>query len=219
MRNSIILLLMAVCIAFISCATTTGGFKEPSGDATMLVIGHVIIEDDYYTEELNSYTDNIEVAIIGKTTAGKDLGLWTKTDANGYFLLADVPMGEYAIKGVRSIIGRSSAVTIINRLRLSNDPYRVTNSETPITFNAQYYPFEPVGRIVSLQHTVLKLDKMSAQTGQVNTKEQYSIKDYKLVTGAILNFGPVEDYFLEKYPLSAWKPMLEESRGTIRFKR
>jgi len=219
MKNTIILLLMAVCMAFMSCATTTGGFIEPTSDATMLVIGHVIIEDDYYSEETGSYTANIEVAINGKTSAGKELGLWAKTDENGYFALADVPMGEYAIKGIRSIIGRSSAVTITNSLRRSTDPYRVTNSEQPITFNALYYPLEPVGRIASLQHTIFKLDDMSAQTGQVNTTQKFSIKDYKLATGVVLNFGPVEDYFIEKYPASAWKPLLEESRQTIRFQR
>ncbi len=220
MRTVIILLLTAVCIAFISCAATTGSsFTEPTSENTMLVVGHIIIEDNYYSNEVGTYTANVEVAVIGKTTAGKELGLWTKTDENGYFVLADVPMGEYALKGLRSIIGRSSAITITNRLRLSNDPYRVTNSETPITFSAQYYPFEPTGRVTSLQHNIFILDDMSDQTGQVNTFQQYSFKDYKMVTDSLLNVGPVEDYFLEKYPDSAWKPMLEESRGTIRFKR
>ncbi len=219
MRNVIILLLVAASVLSLSCASTLGSFKEPTKENTMLVVGHILLEDDYYTDEINVYTKNIEVAIIGKTSAGKELGLWTKTDENGYFAIADVPMGEYALKGLRTIIGRSNAITVTNRLRLSTDPYRVESSEKPITFNAQYYPLEPVGRIQSLQHNLFKLDKMSGQTSQANTNLSFTLKDYQTVTGEVVNAGPVEDYFIEKYPGSAWKPFLEKSRETIRFKR
>ncbi|MBN2413821.1 hypothetical protein JXQ31_19260 [candidate division KSB1 bacterium] len=219
MRNAIILLLIAASVLSLSCASTLGGFKEPTKENTMLVVGHILLEDDYYTDEINTYTKNIEVAVIGKTSAGKELGLWTKTDENGYFAVADVPMGEYALKGIRTIIGRSNAITVTNRLRLSTDPYRVESSEKPITFNAQYYPLEPVGRIQSLQHNLFKLDQMSGQTSQANTNMVFTIKDYKTVTGEVMNAGPVEDYFMEKYPDSAWKPFLENSRETLRFKR
>ncbi len=219
MKNAIILLLVAVSVLSLSCASTLGVFKEPTAGRTMLVIGHIILEDDYFSNELKTYTENIEVAIIGKTSTGKELGLWTKTDKNGYFAVADVPEGEYALKGLRTIIGRSNAVTITNRLRLSTDPYRVETAEKPITFSAQYYPLEPNGRIQSLQHNIFKLDKMSGQTGQANTHMVFNIKEYKTVTGQIINSGPIEDYFIEKYPESAWKPFLETSRETIRFRR
>jgi len=219
MKNAIILLLIAVSVLSFSCASTLGVFKEPTTEDTMLVIGHIVLEDDYFSDELNTYTKNIEVAVVGKTNAGKELGLWTKTDENGYFAIADVPKGEYALKGIRTIIGRSSAVTITNRLRLSTDPYRVETAEKPITFNAQYYPLEPVGRIQSLQHNLFKLDQMSGQTSQANTNMLFTIKEYKTVTGEIINVGPVEDYFIEKYPDTAWKPFLESSKETIRFKR
>ena len=219
MKNALILLLIAASVIYFSCASSLGVFKEPTAEDTMLVIGHIILEDDYYTDEIGTYTQNIEVAIIGKTNSGKELGLWTKTDEKGYFAIADVPMGEYALKGIRTIIGRSSAVTITNRLRLSTDPYRVASSERPITFSAQYYPLEPFERIQSLQHNLFKLDKMSGQTGQANTTLRFSIKEYKTVNGDIIDLGPVEDYFIEKHPGSAWKPFLEKSKETIRFKR
>jgi len=219
MKNVIILLLVAVSVLSLSCASSLGVFKEPTTEDTMLIVGHIILEDDYFTDELDTYTKNIEVAIVGKTNAGKELGLWTKTDENGYFAIADVPMGEYALKGLRTIIGRSNAVTITNRFRLSTDPYRVETAEKPITFSAQYFPLEPTGRIQSLQHNVFKLDQMSGQTGQANTSTVFNIKEYKTVTDKVISAGPVEDYFIEKYPQSAWKSFLETSRETIRFKR
>ena len=220
MKKVVLLVLATIMMMYLGCASTMGSFKEPTSDDTMIVIGHIIIEDDYYTNETGSFRKGMEVAIVGKTEKSGDVGLWATTDENGYFALADVPKGEYAIKGVRTIVGRPpSAITITNRLRLSTDPYRVTNTETPIQFTAVYFPFEPKGRVQSLQHVIFKLDKMSSSTGMANYTVKNSLKDYQLVDGTVENAGPVEEYFVEKHPESAWKSLLEESAKTIRFRR
>ncbi len=220
MKRVTLLLVIAAMMLGLGCASTLGVFKEPTSENTMLVIGQIIVEDDYYSDETGVTYGGLEVAIVGKTNDGKELGIWTKSDEKGYFALADVPMGEYAIKGVRGIIGRPSrAITVTNRLRLSTDPYRVENAESPVQFTAQYFPFEPKGRIQSLQHTVFKLDKMSGSTGQTKYVVKPAFTDYKLVDGTVLNEGPVEEYFIEKYPESAWTKYLEEVKTNTRFRR
>ncbi|MBN2000357.1 hypothetical protein JW935_22595 [candidate division KSB1 bacterium] len=203
---------------FMGCAAGLSGFMEPAADDTMLIVGRAILEDNYYTEEIGVYKQDIEVAILGKTSEGKTLALWATTDENGYFAVANAPRGEYAVKGIRTLIGTGSLVTITNRLRLSTDVYMIS-SRPQVLFNGQYFPFEPVGRIASLQHNIFQLDRMSTTTNQVNYKFQFTLKDYKLLNGEILNDGPVENYFIEKYPESAWISQLEESSKTQRFKR
>lgn len=218
MKKRLVLLLIGVFALLMSCASGLSGFKEPTTDQTMLVVGQVIIEDNYYTQETGVYKEGIEVAIVGKTANNKSVGLWTNTDADGYFAIGDLQKGEYALKGVRALIGRGQMVTITNRLRLSSDRYMVSSKPT-ILFNAQYFPFEPTGRVVSLQHNIFRLDRMSAQTNQVDYKYKFSFKNQELVDGTVLNEGPVEKHFLEKYPDTAWKTALEESAKVMRFRR
>lgn len=218
MKKLLVLLLIGVFALLMSCASGLSGFKEPTSDQTMLVVGQVIIEDNYYTQETGVYKEGIEVAIVGKTAENKSVGLWTNTDADGYFAIGDLPKGEYALKGVRALIGRGQMVTITNRLRLSSDRYMVSSKPTVI-FNAQYFPFEPTGRVVSLQHNLFRLDRMSAQTNQVDYKYKFALKNQELVDGKVINDGPVEKHFLEKYPDTAWKTALEESAKVMRFRR
>ncbi|NIA28291.1 MAG: hypothetical protein GWP06_00080 [Actinobacteria bacterium] len=218
MKKRLVLLLIGIYALSMSCASGLSGFKEPTNDQTMLVVGQVIIEDNYYTQETGVYKEGLEVAIVGKTANNKIVGLWTNTDADGYFAIGDLPKGEYALKGVRALIGRGQMVTITNRLRLSSDRYMVSSKPT-IIFNAQYFPFEPTGRVISLQHNIFRLDRMSAQTNQVDYRYKFLLKDQELVDGKVLNEGPVEKHFLEKYPDSAWKTALEESAKVMRFRR
>ncbi len=218
MKKLFVLLLIGFFALLMSCASGLSGFKEPTTDQTMLVVGQVIIEDNYYTQETGVYKEGIEVAIVGKTKDKKTVGLWTNTDADGYFAIGDLPKGEYALKGVRALIGRGQMVTITNRLRLSSDRFMVSSKPTVI-FNAQYFPFEPTGRVVSLQHNIFRLDRMSAQTNQVDYKYKFALKDQELVDGKVLNEGPVEKHFLEKYPDTAWKTALQESAKVMRFRR
>ncbi len=218
MKRVSLLLITTAAALILSCASGMQGFKEPTSDNTMLVVGRAIIEDNYYTEELGVYKAGIEVAVLGKTTEGKSLALWANTDENGYFSLADVPKGEYVIKGVRALIGRGSYVSITNRLRLSTDVYTVSGQAT-IIFNGEYFPYEATGRVQSLQHNIFRLDRMSSTTNQVNYVVNNALKGYKLATGEILNDGPVEEYFIQKHPESAWKNALSESAKIVHFRR
>ena len=216
-RISTILFVVAAALV-LSCASGMQGFKEPTSDNTMLVVGRAIIEDNYYTEELGIYKGSIEVGVLGKTAEGKTVALWAATDQNGYFSLADVPKGEYVIKGVRALIGRGSYVSIVNRLRLSTDVYTVSGQAT-ILFNGEYFPYEATGRVQSLQHNIFRLDRMSSTTNQVNYVVNNALKGYKLATGEVLNDGPVEEYFIQQHPESAWKNALSESARIVRYRR
>jgi hypothetical protein len=218
MRNCLTILVLIANVLILSCASGLQSFKEPTSDATMLVVGNVVLEDNYYSDETGVYKADIEVAVLGKTQDGKSLALWANTDANGYFALADVPKGEYVIQGIRALIGTGSLVTITNRLRLSTDVYTVSG-RSQVLFNGQYFPFEPVGRIQSLQYNLFHLDRMSKSTNQVGYENRYVLKDVKLLDGEILNAAPVEKYFIDKYPASLWKGPLEESMKVQRFKR
>lgn len=152
------------------------------------------------------------------TEHGKRLGMWAKTDQNGYFSLADLPKGEYALKGIRVNFGRGNMVTIVNALLYPSNNYEY-NLDNFFIFEGRYFPFKPVGRIVSLQDNIFLLGEQSTISYQVQHFCLFELNDYELVNNEILNDGPIEQYFIQKYPDSIWKGALERSAKVIQFPR
>jgi len=206
-------------LIFISgCAQHFKGFAEPETENSMLVVGRVIVEDKGYTEKLEVYKKDLRIAIYGVEDDGDETGVWVTTDENGYFVLANVPKGEYAIKAVRLTVGAGQLLTIENRLSFGNDPYLITNREFFI-FDGGYFPFEPFGRIQSLKHHIFTLDQSNRNILMVRNTSMYSLKDYMLHNGEVLNAGPVEKYFINKHPDSGWNKYLEGSAEINRYPR
>ena len=213
-----LILVLTLSVLAAGCTGTYKGFTEPTSKNTMLVVGRVIVEDKGYTERPAVYKDALRVAIYGVGTDGEEYGEWVTTDENGYYALANMPMGEYVIKAIRLTVGAGQLLTIENRLNFSDDPYLITNREFFI-FDGGYFPFEPVGRIQSLKHHIFTLDQSNKNILMVRNVALYVLKDYELHNGEVLNDGPVEEYFIKKYPNSAWKEDLEESAQVNRYPR
>jgi hypothetical protein len=212
------IVIFAVMILIIACAQQFLGFAEPTSENTMLVIGQVIVEDKGYTDKPSVYKQDIRVGIYGVGKDESETGVWVRTDENGYFALANVPIGEYAIKALQLTVGAGELTTIENRLSFSDDPYVITNREF-FVFNGGYFPYEPVGRIQSLKHNIFTLDLSNRNVLIVRNISVNTLTDYTLDNGEVLNQGPVERYFINKYPNSAWNKDLEESAESNRFKR
>ena len=209
---------LALLIFVTGCAETYKGFTEPTSENSMLVVGRVIVEDKGYTEKPEVYKERIRIAIYGKSEDGSETGVWATTDENGYFVLANLPKGEYVIKALRLTVGAGQLLIIENRLSFSDDPYIITNREFFI-FDGEYFPFEPVGRIQSLKHHIFTLDQSNRNILIVRNMALYKLKDIELHNGEVLNAEPVERYFIKKYPNSAWNKFLEESAALNRYPR
>jgi hypothetical protein len=46
------------------------GFKEPTSENTILIIGSILLQDQYYTENLGVYREGIELAVFGNSVNG-----------------------------------------------------------------------------------------------------------------------------------------------------
>jgi len=213
-----VIIATAMLILFHGCSQSFKGFTEPTSENTMLVIGRVIVEDKGYTERPEVYKKDLRIAIYGKGKDGTEQGIWARTDENGYFVLSNVPMGEYAVKAVQLTVGSGQFLSIENRLGFVDDPYLIVNREFFI-FEGDYFPFEPVGRIQSLKHHIFTLDQSNRNILQVRNLALYQLNDYELHTGEMLTAEPVEQYFIAKYPNSAWKEELETSAAVNRYPR
>jgi hypothetical protein len=218
MNTKKMLMFLVILILISGCSQSYKGFTEPSAENTMMVVGQVIVEDKGYTEKPEVYKEDLRIAIFGLGADGEELGFWARTDENGYFVLSNVPMGEYAVKAVQLTVGSGQFLSIENRLGFSDEPYIIVNREFFI-FEGGYFPFEPIGRIQSLKHHIFTLDQSNRNILQVRNMAVYKLNNYELHTGEMLTAEPVETYFIEKYPNSAWKKDLEQSAAVNRYPR
>jgi hypothetical protein len=210
MKKKVLKHFIVVGIILVGCAgTIRQGFKEPSSVDSMLIIGSIIVEDNYYTKEIGVYRDGIEVAILGRTEKGKALAFWTVTDKNGYFSIGDVPKGEYTLKGFHVLLKDGSYVTVSNRLNYISDPFLVAESEL-IIFEGREFTIKPVNRIVNLQHNHFILTAMSRGSRIVNHTVLSIIDSERLVDGKVYSEGPVVEYIMKKYPESQWISELKD---------
>ena len=176
---------LIVMIFIFGCTESYKGFAEPKSENTMLVIGQVIVEDKGFTENPQVYRENLRIGIYGLAEDGTEIGEWARTDSNGYFVLANVPKGEYAIKAIQLTVGAGQLLTIENRLGFSDEPYIITNREFFI-FEGGYFPFEPVGKIQSLKHHIFTLDQSNRNILMVRNMALFTLKNYELHNGDIL---------------------------------
>ena len=192
-------------------------FKEPETDSGMLIVGRIIIEDNLFSGRHDVITSAIEVAVYGITETGEQLGLWAMTDKNGYFALADVPRGQYALKGFRTTLSDGQRVVITNPLMGFAKEYRFNAGEN-ILFEGEYFPFAPLGRVLSLKHNMFKINPNLSMFA-LEWDALYEIRSVKLVDGQTISAEPVENYFIEKNPDTAWKDELLASAKVNRTKR
>ena len=202
--------LFTFLLLILSCASNIKyGFKEPSTNDSMLVIGRVIVQTAPELDEMDVAMDKIEVTIIGITEQKKILRIVTYTDENGYFAVGDLPKGQYAVKAIYTSLG-SKYLRLVNDLKTPRSRFKIYQDEF-YPFTADYFPFKPNGRVLSLKHNIFQLENPQIASYPISEFVFFRMKNYELVDGRILNEGPVEEYFIKKYPNSGWKEHLEHS--------
>ena len=196
-----------------NCGSSFQTLKEPSSEQSHLVIGAVILEDNYYTQFGSVHLEDIEVAILSETVSEGDIkisGYWTRTDENGFFQLSDVPRGRYAITGIRLYLRNGELLVISNPLNSGKSEFIIQESDH-VPFMGQYFKIEPQGRIVNLQNNLFIIEQESRTYYHVEHICQKSFSKRKMVDGSYLEMMPVDAYFLQKYPTSSWGSIIKQS--------
>lgn len=212
MKKSVSALLPTIIL--LSCAAGVQYYKfaEPTSNDTMLVVGRVLMEDNEYSGRHDVVTSGIEVAILGLPDSSSDVtGLWAMTDRNGYFALANVPQGIYALKGIRVTLSDGQRIILSNPLIKERSFFRFNppNTET-ILIEGDNFILQPVGRVISLQHNIFRLNPKATMFSLESDTKQI-LKNIKLVNGKVANDPTVEEYFLEHYADTQWGKDLEAS--------
>lgn len=206
MLKKTILISLLIAAGSINCGSSLQNLPQPH-ESKNLIIGSLIFEIDGYQNIYRTFRDNIEVAIVGRYVENgqlKQFGEWVITDEYGYFYLANVPDGEYAIKGFRSRVISIGDVTVVNYLNNPDRNYYELLHNDLIGFNADLFDTRQNHRIINFQHNVFKL----FQNEIVEHKRLNRLRDYKLSDGNEIDEQPVPVYYIENFPDSGWENYL-----------
>ena len=193
-------------IYLINCGTSIQMLPEPLENKNLL-IGSIIFDVNGYQDNFLTVQDNIEVAIVGRYEEYgriKYFGQWATTDENGHFYIANVPAGEYAVKGFKVFIMGIGDLKIQNDLNNPQRNYFELRNQEIINFGASLFDTQSNQRIVNLKHNVFTLYHSEI----IDFKRYDRLRDLKLSTGEIIDSPPVPSYFIEKFEGSGWENYL-----------
>jgi hypothetical protein len=197
------------------CAGTTVGIKslEEPNAANVLVIGDVLVENINQGLEFSSWDYPSDVVIIGRGNDGVLRNYTVTTDERGYFILPNVPPGQYAMKAVTIPLFGAQPVKLVNPLDASGSEFfRVRHTERPIDMTAQALPFQAEGSILNFQITWFGLRQAnienisSESVGQILVlKSAEGLKNKRFWNqGSIYTREDPLTHFKTKFPASGW---------------
>lgn len=222
-------LLFLVSIAIWQCGGPPGGASTkaitiPSNENNYLVVGSIIIENNWYSsgeggmttdgrQVQETYSKGIEVAILAKVIGenGKEeyKGYYVNTDENGYFFIENVLPGEYGLKGFRISMNDGRYLVVYSDLDGSDSPYMMRRKEEQmIVFKGDYFPFPANNRVVNLRHNVFFMSNtlmLGHQTFVTMKDQAFNFSSIKYTR------EPVEQYYMNKFPDTGWKMFLQGS--------
>ena len=204
--------LTSLAFFYFQCAGTSQKLSEPKEEG-VLIIGSVLVGSDGFKEIYEHYRAGIEVVIVGRHEVNgktKQAGYTVWTNGNGYFFLQNVPEGEYSLKGIKTLIGGEYGLTIVSDLKRASDVYYIQPEER-IMYTGDYFPFKSEGRVCDLMHHVF----MVHRNGQIVHNAIQKSAALEMVRGKKFILPYTHEYFLEKYPISGWRPFIEQDLERI----
>jgi len=206
MSKKLPLVLIIFSILLFGCSGSVQMLPAPAENKNLL-IGSLLFDIDGYEDNFTTLRKNIELVIVGRYAEGNDIknfSQWVTTDEDGYFYIANVPDGEYAIKGFRTYLIGLGNLTVENELLDPQRNYFVLKNEYFISTTGELFDVRSGQHIVNFQHNIITLHR----GGIIDNQRYDRLQDLKLSTGEVLNRPPVPVYFMEKFEGSGWENYL-----------
>ena len=173
----------------------------------MLLIGAVIIPS-----QTNAFEDRVyEIHIAGVCIErGREVKkrIVTYTDDQGYFILENVPSGQYALVGVRT--GEGSGILIWNDWHLPNEKWiSMRHSEIP-AFTGSYWAWKPRLGVYNFGYNIFVWGSWNVNRGEIHYYNRARVDGESFVYSKAYHRPYVEEYLLQRYPESGWAPILRQ---------
>ena len=155
-----ILLAMMISIISLSCSASKQFTVEKPQAGKCLLIGAVLLENNGIEDKYETKFEDITVVIAGKFIENGEEeteGYRVKTDENGYFMMQNVPVGSYVIKGFEADIGFQTRIFVTSRWDGSAQIYYPT--QNLIDFTVRDWPEIQDGKITNLKINYFMIDQ------------------------------------------------------------
>jgi hypothetical protein len=176
---------------------------------TVLVMGCVIVEpatDGTSLEVILGFQDT-------ERPGAPQRIICTRTDAQGYFLLPNLPKGRYAVRGVRA--GTPEEPFLLwNDMTEADNPWLRRDADRLPSLKRGIWPWDPREGVFDLGYLVFQVrPREGAEGWQVTFQNHPALSDATFLSGHTYTRPPLPRYFLEKYPESEWAPVLRRLAG------
>ncbi len=207
MKRQYFLLFFLIYITIFSCSSTRPPLENPIEDRCIL-IGSLIFDINGYQDNFTTIYENIEIVIIGNVVEDgrvKTKGYVTETGENGVFYLANVPKGEYAIKGFRVHLIGTGDLIVSNELIDPRRNYFELNVREIIPFTGSLFDTKVNHRVINFEHNIFTLypDKM------IRFDRYEDLKEFKMSSGDELSMPLLPHYFLDNFEGNPWTKYFE----------
>ncbi len=202
-------IIIFIWIVFFYCGPSIQLIEEPVDDGN-LIIGSLVLDINGYQDNYLTIKENIDLAIVGRVyKRGKfrNVSFWAVTDEQGYFYVANVPEGEYAIKGFRLGLMGAEDMVVVNEL---NDPQRnfyELREQDVIPLSGNLLDTKSQHRIINFEHNIFTI----FPNGIVRFERHDQLSNFNLLTGETINRPLTEIYFMDKFENSCWTKYLQMS--------
>jgi hypothetical protein len=194
------------CLLFIlflmNCAGSKRTVLESPQPGKSLLVGAILVENVGLEDVYESKTANITVVIVGRSEKnGKEVtqGYRIKTNADGYYMIQNVPPGAYVIKGIEVDLGYETHMIISSRWEGNIQHYYPEN--LMIDNTVRVWPPPSDQRVIDLQIRYFRIDaakRIVYDNIKSINNAQLALPDFRYT------MSDPEIYFREKYPEWGW---------------
>ena len=183
-------------------------------EGTILLVGCIIIEPEKYMHQPLFIQFAYRPTGITKPSVKP---VFARTDTQGYFILPNMPAGEYAISDVwqdshPSIWFRSFPKDTLKPWDLiSTDRMTIPMSSRP-----DQWPEIHAGGIINFGYVIFTIDlsipsqELDDQDKRIKIFKRSFLEGDSFVSGRVYNRPSMPAYLLDKYPESEWAPYLRQ---------
>jgi hypothetical protein len=194
--------LSVLLVSLHNCVPSQPFTVEEPEEGKSVVVGAILVENDGYENYYQPITENIYVAIAGKSTEnGKEIteGYRVQTDENGYFMLQNVLPGAYVLKGIEFYLGVGTTMKLIAEWETNRKYFHITSEE--LNYFVRRWPDEVDSKVINLGINYFLIDR-APRVASFSTFEALDNRSLMLEDPYTMP-NPVT-YFQEKYPESGW---------------
>ncbi|MCF7805461.1 MAG: carboxypeptidase-like regulatory domain-containing protein [Candidatus Marinimicrobia bacterium] len=189
-------------ILLLSCAPSQKFSAEAPQPGKSLLVGAILVENVGLEDVYEAKTANIKVVIIGKSAEnGREVtqAYHVKTNADGYYMIQNVPPGAYVLKGIEVDLGYETRMIISSRWEGNTQQYYPVS--LMIDNIVREWPPASDQRVIDMRIRYFRIDAAK----RIMYDDIESLSNAKLaITDKRYTMPDPEAYFREKFPDWGW---------------